>query len=126
MKVLFVSPEVSPFSRTGGLGEVVGSLPLALSKIGIDTRILCPLYKETLDLPIKKLNRLISFKSQNQKITSEIGILKEELFPIPVYFLINTELLEEVEYMQTKMETIRIIGFVPAFFPMRRFVLKKL
>ena len=92
MKVLFVSPEVSPFSRTGGLGEVVGSLPVALSKIGIDTRILCPFYKETLDLPIKKLNRSITFESQNQKITSEIGILKEELFPIPVYFLINTEL----------------------------------
>ena len=36
MKVLFVSPEVSPFSRTGGLGEVVGSLPVALSKIGIE------------------------------------------------------------------------------------------
>ena len=33
LKVLFVSPEVSPFARTGGLGEVVGSLPLALGKI---------------------------------------------------------------------------------------------
>jgi len=30
MKVLFVSPEISPFARTGGLGEVVGSLPFAL------------------------------------------------------------------------------------------------
>ncbi|NBU86179.1 MAG: hypothetical protein EBS13_02480, partial [Verrucomicrobia bacterium] len=29
MKVLFVSPEISPFARTGGLGEVVGSLPFA-------------------------------------------------------------------------------------------------
>ena len=32
MNVLFVSPEVSPFARTGGLGEVVGSLPSALKK----------------------------------------------------------------------------------------------
>ena len=27
MNVLFVSPEVSPIVRTGGLGDVVGSLP---------------------------------------------------------------------------------------------------
>ena len=32
LKVLFVSPEVSPFARTGGLGEVVGSLPWLLKK----------------------------------------------------------------------------------------------
>ncbi|HCY57735.1 MAG TPA: hypothetical protein DHU78_02630, partial [Opitutae bacterium] len=29
MKILFVSPEVSPLVRTGGLGDVVGSLPHA-------------------------------------------------------------------------------------------------
>ena len=33
MKVLFVSPEVNPIVRTGGLGDVVGSLPLALSEL---------------------------------------------------------------------------------------------
>ena len=42
MNVLFVSPEVSPFARTGGLGEVVGSLPSALKKAGTDARILLP------------------------------------------------------------------------------------
>ncbi|HAU59455.1 MAG TPA: hypothetical protein DCW45_03705, partial [Opitutae bacterium] len=51
MKILFVSPEVSPLVRTGGLGDVVGSLPLALREIGLDVRILCPLHKECKDIP---------------------------------------------------------------------------
>ena len=34
MKVIYVSSEVSPFSRTGGLGDVAGALPLALSALG--------------------------------------------------------------------------------------------
>ena len=32
MKVLMVSSEVEPFAKTGGLGDVVGSLPKALNK----------------------------------------------------------------------------------------------
>ena len=45
MKVLFVSPEVAPIARAGGLGDVVGALPIALQRLGIDVRILCPNYK---------------------------------------------------------------------------------
>ena len=47
LKILFVSPEVSPFSGTGGLGEVAGSLPAALNKSkhgNIDCRVISPLY----------------------------------------------------------------------------------
>jgi len=28
-------PEISPFAKTGGLGEVLGSLPAALERLGI-------------------------------------------------------------------------------------------
>ncbi|MBG30596.1 MAG: glycogen synthase GlgA [Opitutae bacterium] len=44
MKVLLISPEVSPLSKTGGLGDVAGALPQALRDIGVDARVLCPLY----------------------------------------------------------------------------------
>ncbi|MBQ1406544.1 MAG: glycogen synthase [Eubacterium sp.] len=47
LRILFVSPEVSPFSGTGGLGEVAGSLPAALNKSkhgNIDCRVISPLY----------------------------------------------------------------------------------
>ena len=41
-KVLFVGTEFSPFSKVGGLGDVVGSLPKALSACGVDVRVVTP------------------------------------------------------------------------------------
>jgi starch synthase len=45
MKILFVSPEVVPFAKTGGLADVAGSLPKALNEIGHDIRVFMPRYK---------------------------------------------------------------------------------
>ena len=44
LKILFVSSEVSPYIKSGGLGEVSSSLPKALLDIGIDIRIVFPKY----------------------------------------------------------------------------------
>jgi starch synthase len=44
LRVLFVSSEAAPFAKTGGLGDVVGSLPKALRRRGVDVRVVIPLY----------------------------------------------------------------------------------
>jgi len=44
MKILFVCPEVTPFSKTGGLGDVAGALPPALADLGHDVKVVTPLY----------------------------------------------------------------------------------
>lgn len=44
LKVLMVSSEVEPFAKTGGLGDVVGSLPKALNQSNINARVIMPLY----------------------------------------------------------------------------------
>ncbi|MDL2292739.1 glycogen synthase [Acholeplasma sp. OttesenSCG-928-E16] len=54
MKILFCSSEVSPFSKTGGLADVAGALPKALSKLGHDIRVITPLYN-SVKLHYKKL-----------------------------------------------------------------------
>ncbi len=44
MKIMYVSSEVAPFIKTGGLGDVAGSLPQALAAEGHEVAVFCPLY----------------------------------------------------------------------------------
>ena len=45
LKILFLSSEVDPFAKTGGLADVAGSLPIALRALGHDVRVVMPAYR---------------------------------------------------------------------------------
>jgi starch synthase len=49
MRSLFVSSEVYPLAKTGGLADVSAALPIALSSLGVDVRLVMPGYPEALD-----------------------------------------------------------------------------
>jgi starch synthase len=48
-RILFVSSEVYPYIKTGGLADVSGSLPAVLHGLGHDVHILMPGYKDIID-----------------------------------------------------------------------------
>lgn len=48
-KILFVTPEIYPLVKTGGLADISGALPFALLKRGLDVRVLIPGYPPILD-----------------------------------------------------------------------------
>jgi starch synthase len=44
LRVLMVASEVAPYAKTGGLADVIGSLPAALTARGVDVRVVLPRY----------------------------------------------------------------------------------
>lgn len=54
-RVLFLTPELHPLIKTGGLGDVSAALPEALRELGVDVRVLIPGYPSVLaGLPNKQ------------------------------------------------------------------------
>jgi starch synthase len=49
MRVLFISAEIYPLAKTGGLADVSAALPAALTDRGIDVRVLLPGYLQALE-----------------------------------------------------------------------------
>jgi len=45
MKILMLASEAAPFAKTGGLADVVGSLPAALKSLGHEVAVLAPRYR---------------------------------------------------------------------------------
>ncbi len=88
-KVLFAASEALPFISTGGLADVVGSLPAALAKQGVHARVVLPLYgtmnekfKKDLVL-VKEIEVQLSWRKQY------CGIYKTEHNGVTFYFIDN-------------------------------------
>jgi len=57
VKVFFVASEAMPYAKTGGLGDVTGSLPAALHMLGADTFLILPFYRTIMakNLPLEQV-----------------------------------------------------------------------
>lgn len=62
MRVLFVTSEIFPLIKTGGLADVSGSLPSALQHLGVDVRVLVPGYPSVLK-QLDELHHLTTIKN---------------------------------------------------------------
>ncbi len=45
LRILFIAAEGTPYVKTGGMADVIGALPRALSRMGHDVRVALPRYK---------------------------------------------------------------------------------
>ncbi|GJQ60386.1 MAG: glycogen synthase GlgA [Candidatus Scalindua sp. AMX11] len=87
-KIMFVSSEVAPFAKTGGLADVSGSLPKHLKNLGCDVRIVLPFYRMVQDQRLQHETII-----EDLDVPSKGGILKAKIKQlslegcVPVYFI---------------------------------------
>ena len=61
--ILFITPEIYPLNKTGGLGDVSAALPTALRRLNVDTRVLIPGYPEVLS-GLRNKQKIAEFTDQ--------------------------------------------------------------
>ena len=92
LKILFVTPEVEPFVKVGGLADMVGALPRELAQLGHDVRIVCPAYGS-----VKQIGE---WRARPEPLGVDVGPAAqwartwETVLPgssVPVYFLENND-----------------------------------
>ena len=99
LRILFLSSEVNPFAKTGGLADVAGSLPKALKRMGCDIRVAMPYYRMA-----KKGNFNVRVLLENVELSLFGEVLKDDIFfleadgGIPIY-LINKDEYFDREYL---------------------------
>lgn len=93
LRILFVSAEVAPFAKSGGLGDVGGSLPKALNQLGHDVRVVMPAYK-SIEESLSSGHLDLSVRPDQLMVPVRSGILPAGVFEgrlpgsqVPVYFV---------------------------------------
>jgi len=135
MNIVVAASEVTPFSKTGGLADVAGSLPKHLAKLGHTVSVIAPLYRATRTAgpEIQDTGRFIDVKIMDKHVT---GRIFESVLPgseVPIYLISNDEYYDRddlyfdktknadyadncerfVFFSQAILETIRTLG-IPA------------
>lgn len=126
-KVLFVASECVPFIKTGGLADVVGSLPKCFNKEEFDVRVILPKYMCMKDEYKSQMNYVSHFYMDLAWRSQYVGILEMKYEGIQFYFIDNEYYLsgpkpygniyEDIEkfafFSKAALSALPVIGFRP-------------
>lgn len=93
MKTVYLSSEVVPFAKTGGLADIAGAIPKSLQKLGVEIGVIMPFYgiiKES-PYPVTKTDIQFEVKIGDKLKTGYVykGFLPDT--QVPIYFLDNEQ-----------------------------------
>ncbi|SHN60254.1 glycogen synthase GlgA [Desulfovibrio litoralis] len=97
-RVIFTTSEIYPFSKSGGLGDVLGALPLALHKLGVPVAVFTPLYGR-LRTPNYQLRLILSDCHVGypwDPITCDVYLA--DYHGLPIYFIARSEYYDRRHY----------------------------
>jgi starch synthase len=89
--VLFVASEGVPFIKTGGLADVVGSLPKYIDREYFDIRVMIPKYLCMKPQMTEKLQFITSFYMDFNWKKVYVGLLEAEVDGVKYYFIDNED-----------------------------------
>jgi starch synthase len=88
MRVVMAASEVVPYAKTGGLADVVGALPHALWRLGVDVAVIMPKYQSITPerFPLRRTEWTLQVPVSSQVVSA--GVLQSELDDeVPVYLV---------------------------------------
>ena len=87
--ILFVASECVPFIKTGGLADVVGSLPRYFDKKKYDVRVIVPKYTAIQEQYKEQMEYVEHFYMDLAWRQQYVGILEAEIDGVHFYFIDN-------------------------------------
>lgn len=99
--IVFVASEMYPFSKTGGLGDVMGILPLTMHKMGPKVCVITPLYGRlnTSKYPLRLLVENIPVGYPWPDVTADVYVA--DYHGMPVYFIDRGEFFDRRHFYCT-------------------------
>lgn len=91
MKILFVTSECAPFSKSGGLADVAYSLPPALLEEGNEVAVITPMYQCVKERFGGQLTRVLETTVSLGGTERYCGLFRGELKGVTVWFVDNEE-----------------------------------
>ncbi len=91
MKILYVTSEASPYAASGGLGDVMGALPYAISDAdeNISAEVIMPLYKTIRECYKERMEKVIDISFKLSWRTTGASIFKLKEGKVTYYFVEN-------------------------------------
>lgn len=109
VNILIASSEVAPFSKTGGLADVCGSLPIALGKLGQRSMVITPAYRSLLKsgLVTRPLNVQLEIPIGGKVVRG--GLLEGRLpgSDVPIFFVDQPDYFDRRELYRENGEDYR-------------------
>ena len=102
--VLLVSSECSPLAKSGGLADVVGTLPKSLAELGIDARVIMPYHSVIKSRYRDRVEHMLWFTCRFDWREVYVGVEKLELDGVVVYLIDNEEYFGDVMYRGGRAE----------------------
>lgn len=101
MRILLASTEVHPYSKTGGLGDMVGALAKALARAGHKVGLVTPLYAGIHERfpTLKKLDLPLEFSLGAQTIVGEAWTLQPQR-GLMIYFIDQADFFQRAALYQ--------------------------